>query len=81
MEKPATTEEQATAFADSGNIIRMGIAPIRIELMNSISDLTFEEAWQNRISGFYGETARFLSLSSPKDLADVDELGGNRDSS
>ncbi|MYD62982.1 MAG: hypothetical protein F4W91_18235 [Gemmatimonadetes bacterium] len=86
----ATTEAQATEFADSGNIVRMGIAPVRIEMMNSISGLTFEEVWQNRISGIYGETPVFyISLADliknkrasarPKDLADVDELGGNRD--
>lgn len=86
-----TNEQQATEFADPGNIIRMGIAPIRIEMMNSISGLSFEEAWQHRIPGTYGETpVSYLSLANllqnkrasarPKDLADVDELGGNRES-
>ena len=87
----STTEQQAAEFADSGNIIRMGIAPLRIELMNSISGLAFEDAWEHRISGTYGETpVAYISLpdllqnkrasARPKDLADVDELGGNRDS-
>ena len=39
-----TTDENAADFSESGHIIRMGIAPFRIEMMNSISGLSFEEA-------------------------------------
>ena len=85
----STTEQQADEFAVPENIIRMGIAPVRIEMMNSISGLTFDEVWQNKVSGIYGETPVFyISRSNllhnkresarPKDIADVDELGGNR---
>ena len=84
-----TTEENATAFSEPENIIRMGIAPFRIEMMNSISGLTFDDVWAHRVAGTFGEVpVTFISLddllknkreaSRPKDLSDVDELGGNR---
>lgn len=38
-----TTDDQAKSFADPGSIIRMGIPPIRIEMINNISALSFDE--------------------------------------
>lgn len=86
-----TTEEQAREFSDPGSIIRLGFAPFRIEMMNDISGITFEEAWGQRIAGQFGEVdVFFISLpdlltnkrasARPKDLSDIDELGGNRTS-
>ncbi len=74
---------------DPGSIIRMGIPPVRIEMINRISGLSFDEAWERRIAGNYGDVAvNYISYDDllvnkmasgrPKDLADVDELGGNR---
>ena len=72
-------------FTESGNIVRMGVPPARIELINKISGVTFEEVWGNRISGMYGKVsvcyigkAELLKNKSasgrPKHIADVDEL-------
>jgi len=85
----ATTNEQLAEFKDPGSIIRMGIPPVKIEMINKISGVSFERAWNNRNSGKYGDIeVYFLSLEDlllnkkesgrPKDIADVDELGGNR---
>ena len=68
-----------------GNIIRMGIPPVRIELMNSVSGVTFDEVWVGRVAGDYGDVAiayigraellrNKTASGRPKDLADVDEL-------
>jgi hypothetical protein len=84
-----TTEQQASDFADPGSIIRLGIAPVRIEMINNITGLSFEEVWDRRVHGEYGETpVQFISRGDllankkasarAKDLADIDELGGNR---
>lgn len=84
-----TTAKQAKEFADPKSIIRMGIPPVRLELINNISGLSFDEVWKHRISGEYGTVAvNYMSLADllrnkkasgrPKDLADFDELGGNR---
>ena len=84
-----TTDENAADFSEPGNIIRMGLSPFRIEMMNSISGLSFDEAWEHRIPDRFGETpVCYISLGDliqnkresarPKDLTDIDELGGNR---
>ena len=73
-------------FYDQGSIIRMGIPPVRIELINTISGLTFDEVWENKISGNYGDLSVFYigfneliinkrASGRPKDLLDIDELG------
>ena len=86
----STTKDQINEFQDPGSIIRIGIPPTRIEMINSISGLTFDEVWKRRVEGKYGNVpVNYISFSDllknkreigrPKDLADVDELGGNRD--
>lgn len=72
-------------IARPGNIIRMGIPPVRIELLNSVSGVTFDEVWAGRVAADYGdvpvayigrtELIRNKNASGrPKDLADVDAL-------
>ena len=88
---PTTINEQSR-FADPGNIIRLGIPPVRLEMINNISGLSFDEVWERRTSGLYGETPvcypclpdllrNKRESGRPKDLIDIDELGGNRASS
>jgi hypothetical protein len=86
-----TTGEERKRFSDPGNIIRMGVPPVRMEMINNISGVSFAEAWDHRVKGMYGQTlAWYISLPDllrnkrasgrPKDLVDFDELGGNRNS-
>lgn len=81
---PAVVEEP-------GNILRIGIKPVRIELLNRISGVSFDEAWDGRVQvELDGLTVPVIGLTElltnkkasgrPKDLADVDELGGTLDS-
>jgi Nucleotidyl transferase of unknown function (DUF2204) len=73
------------AFSEQGKIIRMGVAPVMIELINAISGVSFKTAWKNRIAGRYGKTdIYYLSKSDllknkkasgrPRDILDIDEL-------
>jgi hypothetical protein len=39
-----TTESDRKRFSDPGSIIRMGVPPVRLEMINNISGLTFEDA-------------------------------------
>ncbi|MCC6465981.1 MAG: hypothetical protein IT463_11635 [Planctomycetes bacterium] len=75
----------AEELAQPGNVIRMGIPPVRIELMNSVSGVTFDEVWSGRIAGDYGDIPvayigrtellrNKRAAGRPKDLADVEEL-------
>ena len=82
-------ESQESAFSEPGAIIRIGVAPVMLELINAISGPSFEVVWANRQQGKFGQViAPYISLPDllankrtagrPKDLADADELGGNR---
>ena len=73
------------AFSEHGKIIRMGVAPVMIELINAISGVSFKTAWKNRAKGKYGTTTvHYLSRPDllrnkkasgrPRDLLDVEEL-------
>ncbi len=73
------------AFSKQGAIIRMGVAPVMIELINAINGVSFKTAWKNRITGRYGKTdICYLSKSDllknkkasgrPRDMLDIDEL-------
>ncbi len=73
------------AFSERGKIIRMGVAPVMIELINAVSGLSFESAWKNKVKGEYGGTkVYYLSKSDllknkkasgrPQDVADIAEL-------
>lgn len=74
-------------FAEPGSILRLGVPPTRIELLNRISGVDFDAVWKRRVAGNYGAVpVQFISrrdliinkkaAGRPKDLADVDELGG-----
>lgn len=75
-----------SSLFDKGNIIRIGVPPVRIELLNEISGVTQEEVWEHRISGTYGQikNIHFISIDDlrrnkkaagrDKDLRDLKEL-------
>jgi hypothetical protein len=73
------------AFSEHGKIIRMGVSPVMIELINVISGVSFKTAWKNRVTGVYGKTKVFYlskpdlmknkkASGRPRDIADVEEL-------
>ncbi len=58
------------------NIIQLGIAPNRIDIMCSIEGVEFEEIWQNRVRGRYGrQNVFFISLN---DLIKAKETTGRK---
>jgi hypothetical protein len=72
-------------FSSKGNVIQFGVEPVRIDLLNQIDGITFEEAEANAVFGHYGSVkVRFIgktdlirnknATSRLKDKADVDEL-------
>lgn len=74
-------------FVQPDQVIQLGLPPYRIDLMTSISGVTFAEAWAERLEGmlfevpvaFIGREA-FLqnkrATGRPKDIEDVRSLGG-----
>jgi hypothetical protein len=70
-------------------VFQIGVVPIRIDLLTSISGVSFEEAWAGRISvsvegvtfGVLGREALLRNKRAtgrPKDLLDAETLAGVR---
>ncbi len=78
-------ELTAAVFLEPGRIVRLGVPPIRLEVMNEISGVTFEECFGKRIEETIdGLRVCFIDRESlllnkraagrPKDLADIAAL-------
>jgi hypothetical protein len=66
-------------------VIQLGVPPNRIDLLTSISGVTFEQAWEDRVGGtIEGTPATFIGRQSliqnkratgrPQDLADLQAI-------
>jgi hypothetical protein len=77
---------KAGDFAEPQVLYQIGLPPSRIDIMTSVTGLTFDEAWANRIIAHFGDVAApVLGLDDMrkakraagrlKDLADLEELG------
>lgn len=75
----------AELFAQKGQIITFGVAPVRIDLVNDVDGITFQEARPQAVRGNYGRvTVTYIGLQEllrnkratprAKDKADVEEL-------
>lgn len=74
-----------TEFQNSHKILMMGRLPMRIDVLNHIDGITFEDAWQNRVEGTLGDVPAFFISQEDflrnkrasgriKDQADVEAL-------
>lgn len=72
-------------FLVNGQIIQLGIEPVRIDILNCIAGVDFDSAWVNRTNGRYGDiSANFISREDliktkkatgrKQDLADLENL-------
>ncbi|MCU0593547.1 MAG: nucleotidyltransferase family protein [Desulfobacterales bacterium] len=72
-------------FNEPKNVIQLGYPPVRIDIVTSISGVSWEEAFQNRVSGRYGDIAVYYigreqfiknkrAVGRKKDLADLEAL-------
>jgi hypothetical protein len=73
-------------FTDPDSIIQLGVEPVRIDLVTSITGVTWVQAWQGRQAGKLGTIPVFFlgkqefiankrATGRKKDLADLEELG------
>lgn len=78
-------ELTAALFMEPGKIIRIGVPPLRLEVMNEISGVSFEACFGRRIEEMIdGIRVCFIDRENlllnkratgrPKDLADIDAL-------
>jgi hypothetical protein len=79
------SEMVINTFSEQGRIIRMGSPPMMIELINAVGGVTFEEIWQNKAPGHYGDVKVFFisrndllkskkAAGRPQDMRDLEEL-------
>lgn len=77
---------KAADFVDSYQVIQLGLPPNRIDLLTSITGVSFDEAWPGRIEvalegtpvNFIGRQALIQNKRAarrPQDLADLAALG------
>lgn len=72
-------------FLESGQIIQLGVAPVRIDILTSIKGMDFQKFWENRVVGRYGDIDVFFiskqdlirckrASGRKQDLADIEKL-------
>jgi hypothetical protein len=62
-----TEEDLPTSlFAEKGNIIQFGISPLRVDIINEIDGVDFEEASKNAVRAHYGSVV--VNFIGKKDL-------------
>ena len=72
-------------FAQPGRILQLGRQPLRIDILTSISGVSWTAAWRGRLRGRYGDVpvsflgrvelvANKLASGRAKDLGDVESL-------
>lgn len=76
----------ATDFESPDQIIQLGVPPVRVDIITSITGVSLKDAFSTRAKGKYGDTPvyfigreQFLlnkrALGRKKDLADLEALG------
>ena len=80
------TDVSALEFSKFNNVVQIGVSPVRVDILTSISGLSWEEAAFEREHGMYGGVAvhciakaQFIAnkraIGRSKDLADLEALG------
>jgi hypothetical protein len=81
-----SVELSATDFEAEDKVVQLGFPPVRVDIVTSITGVSWEEAASGRIEGKYGDVLvyyigrkEFISnkrrLGRKKDLADLEALG------
>lgn len=79
---------QECDFLQPDRVIQLGVPPVRIDLLTSLTGVTWEEASAHRVAGLYGNVpVHFIGKTEyirnkkatgrKKDEADIEALGGD----
>jgi hypothetical protein len=77
---------KAEDFTTPDQVVQLGVAPVRVDIVTSISGVSWEEAANGRVNGLYGDVPVYyigkdqfiknkLAIGRKKDLADLENLG------
>ncbi|OGW55560.1 MAG: hypothetical protein A2Y81_05555 [Nitrospirae bacterium RBG_13_43_8] len=83
FESVGLTEED---FKKPDNVIQLGVPPVRVDIVTSLTGIPWESALEQRVQGRYGDVQvhyigreQFIlnkrSMGRKKDLADIEALG------
>lgn len=75
-----------TDFTDPDRVVQLGVPPVRVDLLTSVSGVTWEDAYADRHMGMYGDlqvafmgrttfVANKRASGRLRDLADLEDLG------
>jgi hypothetical protein len=73
-------------FEALNQVVQLGVPPVRIDLITSMSGVSWDEAWAGRVAGHYGDmpvhyigreqfVANKRATGRTKDVADLEVLG------
>jgi hypothetical protein len=76
----------AEDFEAPDRVVQLGVPPVRVDIVTSISGVSWEDAWRGRVAGEYGGVpvcfigrgefvANKKAIGRRKDLADLEALG------
>jgi hypothetical protein len=63
-------------FLESNQVIQLGVAPLRIDIITSIKGVDFQKLWGNRVLGQYGDIE--VNFISKKDLISCKKKSGRK---
>ena len=74
-------------FTEADQVIQLGVAPVRVDILTSISGVGWRDAWAGSVPGSYAETpvrylgkaqyrANKLASGRLKDLSDLEAIDG-----
>jgi len=77
-------------FSQPDKVVQLGVPPVRVDFVTSITGVSWEQASSGRVAGTYGDVpVRYIgrdefvankrACGRKKDLADVEALGEDRD--
>lgn len=77
---------KAEDFAVSGKVVQLGLPPVRVDIVTSLTGVSWDEAVAGRVAGDYGDVAVYYIgkaefirnkrlTGRQKDLADLEALG------
>lgn len=73
-------------FESPGNIIQLGVPPVRVDIVTSLTGISWKSAFRQRVQGKYGDVQVYYigreqfilnkrTMGRKKDLADIEALG------
>ncbi len=73
-------------FTTSANVVQLGVPPVRVDIVTSLTGVSWEQTYAGRVEGKYGDLRVFFigrdefvankrAIGRKKDLADLEALG------